>query len=333
MVIGVIVVLVAIVIIAVNPSRQLAQARNVQRLNDITAILEAVQQQGIASGGWLPGIDMAWRVIGTAGSGCTIPCGVTTGSTLVTLSATADAWLFQWTPNTNYGTSLDIEIYPWSSPGVNRRGIIRFDLTGVPSTASILSARVFLLEAGTMGFDRTIAFHRVTRSWTEGGVSWNRYDGVNSWTSPGGDYAIVPTATANVVWGGGPLDWDSWDVTADVQAFVSGTLTNDGWLIKDTVEDDSQNFWFFHSREALLPSFRPYLQVDYTVVSGAGGVTAPACLDLSSALIPTYLVTIPQEPQGGTAQRTWYAIRHDSADRLYVRACGAELGEDLMVSR
>ena len=43
-VIGIIAILAAIVIIAINPSRQFAQAHNTQRISGVTAILNAVGQ-------------------------------------------------------------------------------------------------------------------------------------------------------------------------------------------------------------------------------------------------------------------------------------------------
>ena len=43
-VIGLIAILAAIVIIAINPARQFAQARNTQRFSDVNAILNAVHQ-------------------------------------------------------------------------------------------------------------------------------------------------------------------------------------------------------------------------------------------------------------------------------------------------
>lgn len=43
-VIGIIAVLAAVVLVAVNPARQFAQARNTQRVSNITALLNAVSQ-------------------------------------------------------------------------------------------------------------------------------------------------------------------------------------------------------------------------------------------------------------------------------------------------
>ena len=51
LVIGLIAILAAIVIIAVNPARQFAQARNTQRSSNVNAILNAVHQNMIDNSG------------------------------------------------------------------------------------------------------------------------------------------------------------------------------------------------------------------------------------------------------------------------------------------
>jgi len=50
-VIGVVAILAAIVIIAINPARQFAQARNSQRRSDVLAILNAVHQRMVDNQG------------------------------------------------------------------------------------------------------------------------------------------------------------------------------------------------------------------------------------------------------------------------------------------
>jgi prepilin-type N-terminal cleavage/methylation domain-containing protein len=50
-VIGIIAILAAIVIVAVNPQRQFAQARNTARRSDVNAILNAVHQQAADNNG------------------------------------------------------------------------------------------------------------------------------------------------------------------------------------------------------------------------------------------------------------------------------------------
>ena len=53
-VIGIIVILAAIVLVAVNPGRQLATARNAQRSSDVNTILNAVNQYMVDHNGQTP---------------------------------------------------------------------------------------------------------------------------------------------------------------------------------------------------------------------------------------------------------------------------------------
>jgi len=114
---------------------------------------------------------------------------------------------------------------------------------------------------------RTYAVHRLNTSWAEGngaansGVTWNSRNGVNAWTTAGGDFA--PTATASTATGtvnGATLQWD---VTWDVAAFLAGTASNNGWLVKDAHEGTGAEF-VFASRENGTPTKRPQLVVTFT---------------------------------------------------------------------
>ncbi len=53
-VIGVLTVLLAIVLVAINPTRQFQQANDTQRRSDVNAILNAVHQYGVDNKGTLP---------------------------------------------------------------------------------------------------------------------------------------------------------------------------------------------------------------------------------------------------------------------------------------
>lgn len=54
LVIGIIAILAAVVIVAINPSKQLADARNAQRRSDVNTLLNAVYQYSIDTNGSLP---------------------------------------------------------------------------------------------------------------------------------------------------------------------------------------------------------------------------------------------------------------------------------------
>ncbi|MFH1188342.1 MAG: LamG-like jellyroll fold domain-containing protein [bacterium] len=85
LVVAAIAILAGVVIIAINPAKQLADVRNAQRQTDVKTVLDAVYQYSIDNNGNLPtGITTNLAMIGTDGSGCDIECGAVeshTGST------------------------------------------------------------------------------------------------------------------------------------------------------------------------------------------------------------------------------------------------------------
>jgi prepilin-type N-terminal cleavage/methylation domain-containing protein len=60
--------------------------------------------------------------------------------------------------------------------------------------------------------------------------------------------------------------------------------------------------------------------------------TAAACVNLSAPLT-TYMPTLPVDPQVTTAGKTGYSVRVDANNIVTIRACNAENGETVQVSR
>jgi hypothetical protein len=54
-----------------------------------------------------------------------------------------------------------------------------------------------------------------------------------------------------------------WDVTPDVQAFVNGTAINNGWMIRDDVEDGAGDTVQFANSTQGLATASPQLIVTY----------------------------------------------------------------------
>ena len=82
LVVAAIAILAGIVIVALNPTKQLGDTRNAERRSDVNAVLNAVYQYAIDNNGTFPsGIDAVTasaQVLGTAGSGCDSTCTATT---------------------------------------------------------------------------------------------------------------------------------------------------------------------------------------------------------------------------------------------------------------
>jgi len=74
-VIGVLTVLLAIVLVAINPTRQFQQANDTQRRSDVNAILNAIHQYAADNKGALPtGISTTVKDIASSGVGTVNLC-------------------------------------------------------------------------------------------------------------------------------------------------------------------------------------------------------------------------------------------------------------------
>jgi hypothetical protein len=182
----------------------------------------------------------------------------------------ADALTNQASPNANTGSATTVNVR--SSSGANRRAYLRFALTAcspaIPAGATVMVARLRLFLTAQPGSCRIEDIFRVGAGWTETGITWNnqpfgatinnpasglRTDAISIGPSP-----CQNTATNAYVTG--------WVVTTDVQAFVSGSATNNGWMIRDDAENatTSQNATYA-TKEAATLSRAPQLAVTYSV--------------------------------------------------------------------
>ncbi|MGH2741046.1 MAG: DNRLRE domain-containing protein, partial [Thermoleophilaceae bacterium] len=137
-----------------------------------------------------------------------------------TASATADNYVSQSDPVTNFGSADFVEVRAFITS--DRRTFVKFDVAGcsIPATATIDSATLSLYMHAAPGSSRTYQARRVTASWIETGQTWNNQPAV-----AGADTSTFSTGTISNV-------WKSADVKADVAAFVAGSQTNHGWRIK-----------------------------------------------------------------------------------------------------
>ncbi len=110
LVIGIIAILAAVVIVAINPTKQLGDARNAQRRSDVATILNAVYQYALDNNGNIPStIQTSNRFICKSGAnvdcdGDGVSLNMLTGSYLVALpsdprSSTATGTYYQISKN------------------------------------------------------------------------------------------------------------------------------------------------------------------------------------------------------------------------------------------
>jgi len=158
------------------------------------------------------------------------------------------------------------------------RSTLQFDLSAIPAGSTINSATLSLYQAGQGDNSTpTLDAHYLTRNWTEGtgiwsatgdGATWGTYDGVNNWTSPGGDYN--PTPSASAVAPNSTAAWVNWDLTSLTQSWVDGSIANNGVLIKQDVENPAGTDikLYISSDYTADPSLRPKLVIEYIPAPG-----------------------------------------------------------------
>ena len=186
-----------------------------------------------------------------------------------TSTADIDSFVDQATATTTHGSTVPMDVESFAT-NKNRRIYIKFDLTkcgpSIPSSASVKIATLRLYLSALPTACRTEDVFRVTSTWAEGTITWNNQPFGTSVNNPASgsrtsSFSVGPAACGNTAIGyvtGG-------DVTADVQAFVSSTATNFGWMIRDDVESSITAMASTYSAKNLgTLAQSPQLVVTYT---------------------------------------------------------------------
>ena len=161
--------------------------------------------------------------------------------TPATTTAATDASVRQGAATSNFGASTTNDIA--SGSAANRRLYVRFDLTqcspAIASSAVIRLATLRMYTTALPAVCRTVDVFRVTATWTEAGITWNNQPFGTTINNP-----AIGSAT-DTYGAGTPVGCENLTVgsyltgavvTADVAAFVAGTATNFGWMLRDDVE-------------------------------------------------------------------------------------------------
>jgi hypothetical protein len=172
-------------------------------------------------------------------------------ATTVTLHPTKDNTLCESSTGALSNALGDIYVgRTGQSSGSRRRGVMHFDVSSIPSNATITSVTLTLyLDLVADGSDRTCTLYRLTDDWgegtsffnggmcaasTTGDATWiHEFYSSTDWSSAGGDYSSTVSSSASCGdTAGQSYTWGSTSqLVADVQAWVSGTESNYGWIL------------------------------------------------------------------------------------------------------
>ena len=170
------------------------------------------------------------------------------------------------------------------------RLLLRFDLSGIPSGATIQSAVLELFYQSTrVSTSESLRLHRVARSWTELGATWRTYDGVGSWTTQGGDFDATVVASATL--DGTVNVWKAWTVTSLVQSWVQGSFVNYGMLLESPAQS-ANNERRFVSSENASTTLQPKLTITYVASDLSASTKAASSATAVGGQLLTYTLVV-----------------------------------------
>ena len=169
-------------------------------------------------------------------------------------SGTTDTYTFDVDPTIVRGE--DSTFIQDINTGDERRSLLKFDLSSIPTTATIQSAEfVFYVAVEGQGFN----MHRMLVPWDEATTTFasigNRHYAANNTDAE---------ITVNANWPGlnNYVGLDSIPIPSNtIQNWINGTQTNNGWLMIATHADDGQQL---RSSENFTQNTRPRLKITYT---------------------------------------------------------------------
>jgi hypothetical protein len=179
-----------------------------------------------------------------------------------------DATIDDYSAANNYPDEIEYHVSAWtvSSTQVIWRNLFKFDLSCIPSNATIQTAQLSLFYADSNSYgiyanglhssltnSNESVLQRVTAAWTENTVTWNNQPATTTT-----DQVILAQSTS------GTQNYTNMDVTAMVQQMVSNQSLNYGFLLKLTNEIYYAQMIFASGDNPNL-SKHPNLQITYTV--------------------------------------------------------------------
>ncbi len=179
-------------------------------------------------------------------------CAAAPAQTTVTLSPSHDAYVNDSAPNSNFNTAYLVVGRSTGEFLPAYRSLLRFNLAGIPTTATVTSSSLRLNLQSVEGTGAlTVEARRALATWSGTTVTWNNQPGSSS-----------PVTTTSV--GTSIGAFYSFAVGGTVQGWVDGTNTNNGFVLTASGEATQTRTRTFASSNNTNAGVRPELMVTYT---------------------------------------------------------------------
>lgn len=213
-----------------------------------------------------------------------------------------DTYLNVGEPDTAKHLSTSLGFWTDAGPTPGHTNLIKFDLSSIPTTATVTAAKLYL-SLTSYGGDTSyeVTAHKVTgKAAVVAEATWNSAATGLAWTAAGGLSDVAASESTEVV--GTDLTWYEWTLTTMVGQWVATPATNYGVLLaSDQTENTAteNSYRYFASSNKADATLRPILIVAYTVPDPAGGDgEAAKTINITGG-------TLTLKPSGGSLTITW----------------------------
>jgi hypothetical protein len=156
-------------------------------------------------------------------------------------------------PTTNYGTLAYCVVGNTTATTIIRT-YIQFDLSTVPANAVVVDADLKLYHGTNDSDNFTIGLYKVTSDWDEDTIDWDNQP----------TCSVDAEITSDIITAA--IAWESWDIDTLVQAWLYGSITNYGVVLKDTDESSVNTFALFATSDLVDPTNKhPELVIDFYI--------------------------------------------------------------------
>jgi hypothetical protein len=218
-------------------------------------------------------------------------------------AGTTDTYIDQFAPTSSFGTldRLEIRYYdPGTGLTEHMQTLIRFDLSSIPTTATVTSAKLTMwnTRATANSPSDVVLMDKVLGAWTDA-QTWSM--GIPASTPSG---VTTPSVAGFTLAPATPEPWVITGMGALVQGWITAPASNLGVKFSCTTNLNLR----LASSEYGSPQYRPLLEVTYT--TGGPPDTTPPTLTITSpssgpASSSPLTVTGTASDAGGVSQVTW----------------------------